>query len=377
MGFNLFGPAKTSDIRVGYISPDRGYVQGISICDANSYAKLNPGTTFILKNREKIRYLNINEVNNLKPDDAFVPSRSEECGGIQIDKPDGPPRAEFYGGGGVGVKANPVIGDDGSVMAVHVVAGGNGYKFPPIIQIKDGGSGNKGGGVVARAGIGVTTIKTEVYDSEDEFEEYFPNTYSTVPEGFTIKQLCESEKTKDAIGFGRKYSPTGNDLGPWNPAQYVSDEEDPIKRQIAQFQEYLAALTDPWWFIRKNPPINVVSDNEEQFVKNQKKLNFDNNKTVYPVQHWAWGGSLLKHGTVEKKPGSFEDVVFQVYTEGGSGKDLFFTFTEVDGDHTFTIKADDYTDGGEPRDVTKHIKPNVDYKVTSDGRYKKKTGTVQ
>ena len=50
MGFNLFGPAKTSDIRVGYISPDRGYVQGVSICDANSYAKLNPGTTFILKN---------------------------------------------------------------------------------------------------------------------------------------------------------------------------------------------------------------------------------------------------------------------------------------------------------------------------------------
>ena len=93
MGFNLFGPAKTSDIRVGYISADKGYVEGVSICDANSYAKLNPGTTFILKNREKIRYLNINEVNRLTPNEAFVPSKSEECGGIQLDKPDGPPRA--------------------------------------------------------------------------------------------------------------------------------------------------------------------------------------------------------------------------------------------------------------------------------------------
>ena len=171
MGFNLFGPAKTSDIRVGYISADKGYVEGVSICDANSYAKLNPGTTFILKNREKIRYLNINEVNRLTPNEAFVPSKSEECGGIQLDKPDGPPRVEFYGGGGVGVKANPVISNDGSLMAVHIVSGGNGYKFPPLVKVKDGGSGNKGGGVVARAGLGVTTIKTEVYDTEEEFEE--------------------------------------------------------------------------------------------------------------------------------------------------------------------------------------------------------------
>ena len=40
MGFDLFGPAKTSDIRVGYISTDRGYVPNVSICEANRYAKL-------------------------------------------------------------------------------------------------------------------------------------------------------------------------------------------------------------------------------------------------------------------------------------------------------------------------------------------------
>ena len=58
MGFNLFGPVNTSDIRVGYISTDKGYVEGIDICEANRYAELNPGTTFIIKNRKKIEYKN-------------------------------------------------------------------------------------------------------------------------------------------------------------------------------------------------------------------------------------------------------------------------------------------------------------------------------
>ena len=57
MTFELFGPATKCDIRVGYISTDRGFVSGISVCEANDYAKLNPGTIFILKNRKEIRYI--------------------------------------------------------------------------------------------------------------------------------------------------------------------------------------------------------------------------------------------------------------------------------------------------------------------------------
>ena len=64
MSFNLFGPATICDIKVGYISTDRGYVDGISRYEANQYAALNPGTQFIFKNRDLIRYLNINEVIN-------------------------------------------------------------------------------------------------------------------------------------------------------------------------------------------------------------------------------------------------------------------------------------------------------------------------
>ena len=45
--FNIFEPPTKCDIKVGYISTDRGYVSGVGIHDANLYAKKNPGTTFI------------------------------------------------------------------------------------------------------------------------------------------------------------------------------------------------------------------------------------------------------------------------------------------------------------------------------------------
>ena len=206
MGFNLFGPPKVSDIRVGYISTDRGYVQGVSICEANSYAELNPGTTFIVKNRKKIEYKNINEVNNLKPVDVFVPAE-DNCGGIQLDKPAGPVKVEFYGGGGVGAKGNPVIGKDGSVMAIHMVSRGHGYQYPPLVDIIDDCS-NRGAGAVARVlNIGETAIKTEVYSSKEEFEEYFPETSGTATNGsvsgLSIKQLCQANSSQHNVGHGR------------------------------------------------------------------------------------------------------------------------------------------------------------------------------
>ena len=71
MTFELFGPAKREDIRVAYISPDRGLVENVNVCDANAYAKLNPGTIFIFRKRDKIQYLNINGVNKLTADDML------------------------------------------------------------------------------------------------------------------------------------------------------------------------------------------------------------------------------------------------------------------------------------------------------------------
>ena len=65
---NLFGEATKQDIKVGYISTTRGYVTGIGVNDANIYAQKDPGTKFILATREEIKFLNINQVNQLTPD---------------------------------------------------------------------------------------------------------------------------------------------------------------------------------------------------------------------------------------------------------------------------------------------------------------------
>ena len=390
--FDLFGKPSTSDIRVGYISPDRGYVSNVSICQANSYAKLNPGTTFIIKNRKEIKYKNINEVNKLTVDDVFVSAPADgapsgDCGGIQVEKEADkePVRVEFYGGGGVGVTGNPVIGVDGSLMAVHVVNGGHGYQYPPIVDIKD--ASLRGAGAVARASLGSTTIVREVYSDEDEFEEYFPETLGAASDGSSIKDYCETQGAQTNVGYGRRWAADGEDIGPWDPSMYVTFKEDPLARQIQQFQEFLATLTDPWFFLRKEGinPTKVVSDNAESFSERQSRLGINPNRTVYPVEHWEWGGSRITPTPPqpllpESNPDAFVDENFQIYTQGGHGRGLQFTFTEVGGNHTFVVRADDYQDGGQAREVAKRIKPNVEYTVVSEGSHRgrnRATGTEQ
>ena len=88
MSFDLFGPTTKCDIKVGYISTDRGYVDNIGLYEANVEAKLNPGTQFIFTNRDKVDYLNINEVNKLVPADMLPDKMSANpkgptgCSGI-------------------------------------------------------------------------------------------------------------------------------------------------------------------------------------------------------------------------------------------------------------------------------------------------------
>jgi len=109
MSFNLFGPATICDIKVGYISTNRGYVDGVSRYDANKYAQLNPGTQFIFKNRDLIRYLNINEVNDLTTDDLLpktIPTSgcedsSKNTFGLDIYNPDGSLKPDATGTPGV------------------------------------------------------------------------------------------------------------------------------------------------------------------------------------------------------------------------------------------------------------------------------------
>ena len=288
MALNLFGALTKENIKVAYIDPILGLVEGISISEANDYAKREPGTNFIFKNgNQLIQYLNINQVNNLNlntliPTDLCsgptkqsattgetggipatvggtggtpitaggtggTPVTAGGTGGIPITvggipmvaggipitaggtggtpvtvggtpviaggtggipvtaggtggapmvaggipitaggipitaggtggtpvtvggtegapmvaggipitvggteevtggtKDIGPPTIKFFGGNGIGAAGNPIIGTDGSLLAVDIVNGGYGYQYPPLVSVKD--VGNNGAG---------------------------------------------------------------------------------------------------------------------------------------------------------------------------------------------------------------------------------------
>ena len=313
MSFDLFGPATKCDIRVGYISTDRGFVDRVGLHEANQYAKLNPGTQFIFRNREKVQYLNINEVNKLQPEDMLPKSNAGEggdCKGITGLNPEGDTsvnideglgltdtifnkqggqlvrdttRANFYGGGGVGVQGNPIVGVDGSLMAVDVVHKGFGYQYPPIVTIED--DRGVGSGVVAIAILNDKTEGTEeLYNQEDDFETY---------------ELDKCIPPTQGLGFGQRFGPNGEDLGDWNPGMYIGTQRDPISRQIEKYQDLLATLgegshssnlgtgkrLDPtktrileWWTTREKPPLKVVGPD-------------GTSRTKYDVHHWCWGAN--------------------------------------------------------------------------------------
>ena len=121
------------NIKVGYISETDGYVKDVSVADANVYAELNPDTEFIfIDGDEKVRFLTISEVNALTPRNLL---RSDPC--LTGDQPCGPPKLKFFGGGGVGASANPVVDGSGNLIAVDLVSGGFGYTSPPQVQVLD------------------------------------------------------------------------------------------------------------------------------------------------------------------------------------------------------------------------------------------------
>ena len=313
MSFDLFGPATKCDIRVGYISTDRGFVDHVGIHEANQYAQLNPGTQFIFRNREKVQYLNINEVNKLQPEDMLPKSNAGEggdCKGIVGLNPEGDTsinideglgltdvvidqtgrqlvrdttRVNFYGGGGVGVQGNPIVGIDGSLMAVDVIHSGFGYQYPPLVNIED--DRGVGSGAVAIAVLSDKIDGTEeLYNQEDDFEEYI---------------LDRCAPPLQGVGFGKRYGPNGEDLGDWNPGMYIGTQRDPIAKQIENYQELLATLRegahssdlgsgrrlDPtktrileWWTTRDKTPLKVISPESTNRTK------YDVSSLVHGVQ---------------------------------------------------------------------------------------------
>ena len=126
-------PTSFDNITVGYITETEGYVHDVSLADANAYAETNPDTAFIfLDGDSKIRYLDIDGVNSLTPKDLL---RKDPC--ITGEQPCGPPIVKFFGGHGVGAQGNPVVDEDGNLIAVDLVSGGFGYKEPPQVEVID------------------------------------------------------------------------------------------------------------------------------------------------------------------------------------------------------------------------------------------------
>ena len=126
-------PISNQNIKVGYISETEGYVKDKTVEEANAYEALNPQTVFVFVNGDgKVKYLDINGVNKLTPIDLL---RTDPCDvGPQ---PCPPPTLKFFGGGGIGAEANPVVDSQGNLLAADIVNGGFGYKTPPFVTIVD------------------------------------------------------------------------------------------------------------------------------------------------------------------------------------------------------------------------------------------------
>ena len=225
--FNLFGPISKADVKVGYISTERGYIQGVGVCEANSYAKRNPGETFIYKpDRKTVEFLNINEVNKLA-EDPNIAKKDKSCpDGLNMAGTSSGPKVVFMGGGGIGAVANPVISESGQVMAIHMVNGGFGYQYPPIVEIHD--DTGIGAGSVVSVGVGTTYSKVEYYTDKEDFEEYnlCDNEYTdTKKRDGGIDSSIASKRS----AYGRRWGPNGEDIGPWMPGDYTGDTKSLLK----------------------------------------------------------------------------------------------------------------------------------------------------
>ena len=234
--FNIFGSVTQKEISVGYISSIRGYVPSISLCEANDHEKEYPNTAFILKNRDKISYIGIDEVNKLVPDDIVPLDNTDvSCGSIDLDhKCSRNPEVYFYGGGGVGAFANPVVGTDGGLLTLDITNPGFGYQYPPKVEVKDECGIAKGAVVRVQVSDGDNCVETWKY-YKDQMDESGPD-------------ICADT----SIPYGRVWGVNGQDTGEWDPTKYTKYAADPLMDEVDKYLESLKNLSNPWWTTRQN-----------------------------------------------------------------------------------------------------------------------------
>ena len=343
MSFNLFGPATRCDIRLGYIDPNEGFVGDLTLHEANKYAKLNPGTTFIFRTRDRIKFLNINEVNKLTAKDLTPDSSADGkdgCPGViglDIYDDDGnikpevfeekSPNVRFSGGGGIGAKGNPIFGDDGSLLAVDLIDGGWGYQYPPITEVFDP-YGIGAGAVTRSIMIGDPSypeckfVKTFItYENEEDFEE--PDLTICAP--------------SSSGGFGRRYNAEGTDIGPWDPTVYANFDGSPVRAEIQRYQDFLLSLQGGvkvnvqdntirnWWTGRRFRPLSVTSGNKKSRV-------------VHDVDYPAWSEFMNRNAISPVPPSNVPGSDF-------AGIEYTMEWEEnfpYSGEYTFKYLADNF-----------------------------------
>lgn len=393
--FDIFANNEDANdsVRVGYIHPRKGYISGLTVYEANKYAEINPGTQFIITNRDKVKYININEVNKLKNKDTLPSSNPsglvdengefDPCNTVRGFKtaPNGeepsikPPlkttggeydasenykrygseedkcttRIELQGGGGIGAVATPVVGLDGAILYVRVIHGGFGYKFPPQVRIID--DCKRGSGARSRSILGGTGNIEENFDDEADVEEY----------DFKLGQYGYDANDNP---WGKVYAMSNQTVvGDWNPANVLSlTAKSGFETEL---QEYLAFLkgydpNKPWWTIRDETPVRVTGNGTS---KKANKLG----GILYPVEHWTWGGDRTRDDL-------FEEVEFEVYGQGSyKNRQIYFQFEAKDGSHQFRVKGVTHQErSGKRRTQLVTLKANTTYNVTSNIRKKVK-----
>ena len=177
-------PTSPDSIKVSYISQTKGVVNDVSIAAANEYERLNPGTLFVFVNGDaKVKYLDIDGVNKLTTKDL---GRTDPC---QVGpQPCGPPTLHFFGGGGIGAEANPVVDVNGNLLAVDIVKPGFGYKTPPQIQVIDPCKNGKG-----------AVLQTEIHNGRVKRVVVLDTGFGYLPPAQTAPQYPALIKLTDIV----------------------------------------------------------------------------------------------------------------------------------------------------------------------------------
>jgi hypothetical protein len=237
---DLIGSLSKSMIRLAVVDPKLGLIGNLTINAANQYASENPGTTFLfLDGDNNLRYLSIGEVNKLEPKDLL---RNNPCNADPA--PCGSPKIIVSGGGGIGAVGNAVISQDGngSLLAVDVVAGGYGYKYQPRADLLD--ACDIGSGAVLKTEIGSELAYEEFFD---DIEEYVITEENDEP--FTVED----------------YDVDGNPLGTFDATDFfiadpeTGELEDPIQKEIENYQRLIREIKNPWWTTRTVQPGSISS----------------------------------------------------------------------------------------------------------------------